>query len=568
MKIKVFFFCVSFLLFLNFFQSQIKADNLVSMKVDVVYELQEQDMDNVEISLQIKNNSSEVFLSSLELQLFCEPVNLDIINGLNKYSIEENKIIFDLQDNPIHIGESRFVKFHAQCSNSKDSQGIYSIFIPKISANMSIEDFSLTVSYPKVWKDPIFLSSENVISRDNQIVLKNNSPLQIEWLNTDQIGFMYDISNLSYDDGGFVPILRRNSNTEIVWDGFDNGLNFYRDLDRNLFLYLKNLDSLDRYKLQLQGVILFEDQDEDQVSRSSFTPIFDYNFEKLSGNTNKDKLKKAVTFLKSNFKFDEDSDLENLKGDELDINLYLISWLRSNDIPAYLNIGWDLRNSTSKYIMWISWYDGKNWSDLSLVDVLKGRSSNYSNIPISLPLISVSNFDEFGISNIREIYHEFIPLEIIEKQYSHIQQEQESIALLWNDHIANPEPLKGNLFIENPTKEFIQIDEIVINDDKPMILNQNTFDNLKFVIAPGQEKNILLEKNVSISTNKTLQLDSKVFYKIGNKDKIKDFKQTITVAFNPVSFHLLAIILVIFFTLLIFKYRLKIKKLSKFVKFR
>ncbi len=567
---RIFFFFVLCFLFLSLNPQLTKAVSPVgSMQIN--YRLLNDKKAKVEINLDITNNYSDDLISGIQMKMFCSDIKLETDLNANNLIINEDakSIKINLFDNPIHIGQNRKFNFSFFCNpNVENISDFRSLFVPKLIADFEIKDFKMNIFYPENWGLVEFLSNTNAKDALGKIVLDKQDNLEIQWGGSNSLGFEYDLNNIKAKGNGLIPFLRNDNYQSIEFESFLDDLNLFQSSNGDFFLQVdENIDG------NIKGNIIFLNTKKINNNVKTLIPFLDdKELQKIKVDITDDKiqnLKNGAEFLRKNFKFSSKHNLEDLEGDELDLNLLLLSWLRINGINADLNLGWYIGENEQNFTIWISWDDGEHNYDFSILDYIRAKSNVIDKIPAHIKFLQISNSQTWKIEDIREIYGNFIPIKLnapyrIDKNLS--QEQDVQINVFWeNKYYLTEFGLKGNLFIKNNTDDFVYIDEILANNLNVIIKDNIYLKNMRFLIAPGQKKDLEIRlSSFDFKLLDTKEITTHVNYKLfsGSSIYTKDFKQTVKnekIVFPFERF--LIIFFVIFIALLLIKNKGKIKGL-------
>lgn len=467
MKIKLSTFIV--LIFTAFFVGTAKAE---VNKLDVTEDISiGESSSDITYSLNIQNKSSTELISKVEFFVPYSNYSLLNVSGAKNYSIKEDTILVDLFKQPINVRSSKFITITIRVNNLVDKWGDYNrVGVKRLTSDYEISSFNLKIKYPENWG---YLSYSSIDTANNANILSYNEnvDLYLVWGSHAYLSYTYDVQ-LKSNKSSLIPLPRDNNLQSTFIRSFEGVVDVYFDKDNNTYALAPANSSI-----IFKGGVDLNSRRKNKTIDSSLTRTEEKGFMQLTANSNEDKIKEIIKNYKA----------EN-KPVTWDRYVKFVQWSRSVNVPAYLNIGWNLglNHTTSTYVYWISWYDGVNWNELDLSELMLGKTNNYKQInPERIVLLEVVKLDGESYERIANLANDNIRPSFNTSTKS-IEANGINLNVFFDKDNRNLNKINGKANIDNTSDKFVNLKSFKVNDKSVEIINRQ--GDLNLGILPNKYK--------------------------------------------------------------------------------
>ncbi len=465
LKLSLLFVLILFPIFITTTKAEI---NKLDVKEEITLNNTEAD---IAYTLNIHNNSSEELISKIELFIPYDNYEVSSVNGAKVFRVKDKTITIDLFQQPINVRSSKTIVIGIKVNEFVEEWGGFKrIVLKRFTADYEISSFSLILKYPKDWMNPYYSSFEPQVN-EGILTYKENKDIYVVWGGQTHLSYVFSLK-VEGDNPNLLPIIRDTHSQEVTLRSFENINDIYLDGDNNIFVVPTN-----GVPVTLKGSVEVNSIAKSKLLEPALTKTEKHDFPKLDSSEKDGKIKEIAQKLKT----------ENIK-DEWEANIKFVQWARSESIPSFVNVGWNLglNRKTGSYSYWISWYDGQNWNDFDLSAYMNSNTSNVNKVnPERIVVIEVVNFDKDMLANYTSLVHKQMTPGI--NLTSKSANEGEVILNVFFDKDSqNLNKIKGKLNVENRTNRVLDLEAFRVNGKKIEI--SNIQEGLRRGILPGQYK--------------------------------------------------------------------------------
>ena len=415
--------------------------------------------------LLIKNNSKEKLISGLNLSFPYENSQVIFVSGTKKYDFSNRNINLDLLENPIPTSSNREVVIKVRTTGLVDSMGNFKRFyLEDFQSSIPISSYKMSINYPQGWGNLTYSSYAVQNNSNNLVVANDNKSYYFVWGKSAEVNLS---SNLTIEGNSLVPLIHSSEFQEVNFISIQPEGKIFFDKDDNAYLVNdRDADVIIHSRLKINSEISPNDS-----NKNLNTENRSFHFPELGETNSKYETTKAIAdYLKAHYKIGERENIgdsiKKMSGDEFNLELITLLWMREKGINAYVSAGWDLSllDSDNNYDYWINWFDDEVWRTFDVYGYIKGKTDSIENhAPEKISLIDLKSTDLDSITRYeKSLSNNFFPEITMSSQMDKEDISDVTFHMVW-EHDTALNIIRGHLNVENNTEKLLKINEIVIN---------------------------------------------------------------------------------------------------------